>query len=272
MKSAITITPTQHPALFPLREVLRYRDLLYFLTWRDIKVRYKQTVIGSFWAILQPFLQMVVFSIFFGRLAKIPSEGVPYPVFVYAALLPWTFFANSLSSCANSAINNAGLIRNVYFPRLITPLSAVASGLIDFLLSFLVLFAIMIYYHFPVTVHFLMIVPLLCGVIFSALGIGTLLAALSVSYRDFRHIVPFMLQIWLFLTPVIYPPSIIGSKYQFLLNLNPMAGLINGFRSAILGRMFNWHAIALSFAVAVFFFIVGNFYFARVQSRFADLI
>jgi len=268
----IVIKPRRNLFRIPISEIISYKDLLYFLVWRDLKVRYKQTVIGSVWAILQPFIQMIVFSIFFGKFAGMPSENVPYPIFVYSALLPWTFFANSLNTCNNSVINNAGLIRKIYFPRLIIPISSIGAGLIDLLLSFLVLLGIMYYYNFPLTVNFLMIIPLLFSIIFTALGVGTLLAALSVSYRDFRHIVPFGIQIWLFLTPVIYPPSIVGSKYEFILNINPMAGLINGFRSAILCKSFDWNAMSFSMLISIILFIIGISYFSRVEKRFADII
>jgi len=268
----IVIKPQRNLFRIPISEIIRYKDLLYFLVWRDLKVRYKQTILGASWALFQPLVQMVIFSIFFGRLAKIPSENVPYPIFVYSALLPWTFFANSLNACNNSVINNAGLITKIYFPRLIIPLSAIGSGLIDLLLSFLVLLGIMAYYNFSITIHFLMIFPLLIGTIFTAIGIGTLLSALSVAYRDFRHIVPFGIQIWLFATPVIYPPSIVGSRFEFLLNLNPMAGIINGFRSAILNRPFSWDAIGISFLISVIIFMIGVGYFSRVEKKFADII
>lgn len=254
------------------REIIQYKDLLYFLVLRDLKVRYKQTVIGSAWAILQPFIQMVVFSIFFGKLAGIPSDNAPYPIFVYSALLPWTFFANALTSCNNSIIGNSGLITKVYFPRLIIPLSAVSVCIVDLLLSFVVLIGVMWYYHFSITVNFIMILPLFLATIFTVFGIGTLLAALSVTYRDFRHIVPFGIQIWLFATPVIYPSSIVGAKYQFILNLNPMAGLISGFRSAILNKQFDWGFIGVSFSVSMLFFVAAILYFNRVEKRFADII
>ncbi len=201
-----------------------------------------------------------------------PSEGVPYPIFVYSALLPWTFFANTLSSCNNSVVNNAGLITKVYFPRLIIPISAIGAVFVDFLISFLVLLVIMFFYGFPLTLNFLMVFPLMIGTVFTALGIGTLLSALSVSYRDFRHIVPFGIQLWLFATPVIYPPSIVGTSYEFILNINPMAGLISGFRSAILTKPFEWNAIALSLCISLLFFIVGIAYFSKVERSFADVI
>ena len=268
----IIIKPQRTFIKAQFREIIQYKDLLYFLVLRDLKVRYKQTVIGSAWAILQPFIQMVVFSIFFGKLAGIPSDNVPYPIFVYSALLPWTFFANALTSCNNSIIGNSGLITKVYFPRLIIPFSAVCVCIVDLILSFVVLIGIMWYYHFSITANFIMILPLLLATIFTALGVGTLLAALSVAYRDFRHIVPFGVQIWLFATPVIYPSSIVGSEYQFILNLNPMTGLINGFRSAILNKQFDWRSIGISFSVSMLFFVAGMLYFNRVEKRFADII
>lgn len=268
----IIINPQRTFIKAQFREIIQYKVLLYFLVLRDLKVRYKQTVIGSAWSILQPFIQMVVFSIFFGKLAGIPSDNAPYPIFVYSALLPWTFFANALTSCNNSIIGNSGLITKVYFPRLIIPFSAIGVCIVDLILSFVVLIGIMWYYHFSITVNFIMILPLLLATIFTAFGIGTLLAALSVAYRDFRHIVPFGIQIWLFTTPVIYPSSIISTEYQFILNLNPMAGLISGFRSAILNKQFDWGSIGISFSVSMLFFVAGVLYFNRVERRFADII
>jgi len=257
---------------FPLSEIWRYRDLLYFLAWRDLKIRYRQTVLGAGWAIFQPLIQMVIFSFFFGRLVHIPSDNVPYPIFVYSALLPWTFFANALTACNNSVLNNAGLITKVYFPRLIIPISAIGAILVDFIIAFLLLIGIMGYYHLKIDAAFIAVLPLTLGVMLTALGAGTILSALSVAYRDFRHIVPFGIQLWLFVTPVIYPPSILGSRYELLINLNPMAGLINGFRSAILGRPFQWGAIGLSLCIALLFFIVGIVYFTHAEKRFADII
>ena len=272
MNNTTIIKPGKNLLKFDIHEIIQYKDLLYFLVWRNIKVRYKQTVLGVAWAVLQPFLQMVVFSIFFGRLVGISSGNIPYPIFVYSALLPWTFFANSLNSCNNSFINNAGLIRKVYLPRLIIPISSIGSVLLDFLIAFSVLFGIMFYFHFALTLNLLMIFPLLILTIFTALAIGIILSALSVQYRDFRYIVPFFIQLGLFITPVIYPPSIVSSRFEFLLNLNPMAGIISGFRSAILSQPFDWNSILISGGISSVIFICGLLYFNRVERNFADII
>jgi len=272
MNEKIIISAKSSSFQIPLKEIFAYRDLLYFLTWRDIKVRYKQTLLGFSWAIAQPILQMAVFTVLLGKFAGIPSENVPYPIFVYAGLLPWTFFANSLTSCSNSAINNAGLIRNIYFPRLIIPLSSIGPMLIDFGLAFLVLLALMVIYGFAIHIQFLMIIPLTLLLILTSLGVGTLVAALAVSYRDFRYIMPFAVHIWFFLTPVIYPPTILGKDFMFWLKLNPMTGIIGGFRDAILQRPFDWNLIGLASLIALLLFLAGNLYFASVQSKFADIV
>ena len=255
-----------------LKEILFYQDLLYFLTWKNFIVKYKQTLIGVSWAILQPLVQMVIFSILFGKFARIPSDNVPYPIFVYSALLPWTFFSNSVIACNNSIINHAALINKVYFPRLLIPLSAVGSQLLDLGLAFLVLFGIMAYYHFTVQVTFLMILPLLLLTIFAAIGFGIFVAALAAMYRDFRHIIPFLVTLIFFVTPVIYPPSIINSRYEFLIHFNPLSGIITGFRSAILGHPFDWLALLLSFSILIIVFLIGIIYFNQAERQFADVV
>jgi len=217
-------------------------------------------------------MQMIVFSIVFGKFAKIPSDNVPYPIFVYSALIPWIFFTNSISACNNSIINHAGLINKVYFPRLLIPLSAIGSQLIDFALSFIVLIGIMLGYHFSVSWGLIMIIPLILLTIFTATGFGILIAALSGIYRDFRHVIPFVLSIWLFLTPVIYPPSLLGSKFELVIHLNPMSGIVTGFRAAILNQPFNWTALALALIVSCLFFAIGIFYFNKAEDRFADVV
>ncbi len=267
----ITATGGPSPGTF-VRELIHYRDLLYFLTVKNFIIKYKQTLIGVFWAVIQPVMQMVVFSIIFGKFAKIPSDNVPYPIFVYSALIPWTFFANSMSACNNSVINHAGLINKVYFPRLLIPLSAIGSQLIDFGISFILLVGIMIYYGFPFTTHLVMIVPLILLTVIAAVGFGAWIAGLSGIYRDFRHIVPFLLSIWMFLTPVIYPVSLIGSRFEFLLNLNPLTGIVSGFRSAVLNQPFQWNFLFVSLIGSMLIFILGIGYFHRAQTRFADLV
>lgn len=255
-----------------LRELWAYRELLWVLTERDIKVRYKQTVLGAAWAVIQPLMLMVVFSVFFGRLAKMPSDGIPYPIFAYCALLPWTFFANALSSSAGSVVGSSNLISKVYFPRLIVPLSSIGSWLVDFGIATLILLGLMLYYGIGWSWNLLATPLLLLATVFAALGAGTLLAALTVAYRDFRYVIPFMLQFWMFATPIVYPATLVPERWQWVLHLNPMAGLVEGFRAAFLGRPFDLSALSLSIAVAVALFIVGIAYFEKVERRFADIV
>lgn len=255
-----------------LRELWAYRELLAVLTMRDIKVRYKQTVLGVTWAVIQPLLTMILFSIVFGRLAKMPSDGLPYPIFVYAGLLPWTFFANALSTSGNSLVGQQHLISKVYFPRLIIPLSSVGTGLIDFAISSVILLVLMVYFGIGWSWQLVAVPFLILAVIFIALGVGTLLSALTVSYRDFRYVVPFMVQFWMYATPVVYPASLFPEKWQWVLFLNPMAGLIEGFRSAFLNRPFDLMGIGISMSVAVVVFTLGVFYFEKMERRFADII
>jgi lipopolysaccharide transport system permease protein len=255
-----------------VRELWGYRELLWVLTARDVKVRYKQTVLGFLWAIIQPVTLMVVFSIFFGGLAKIPSDGIPYPVFVYAALLPWTFFANAVNAASGSVIGSGGLVTKVYFPRLIIPVASVGSGLVDFCISTCILLLLMAWFAVGWSLNLLAVPILLFGVVLAALGVGTFFAALTVAYRDFRHVVSFLLQFWMFATPVVYPASLVPEGWRWLLYLNPMAGFIEGFRSGFLGRPFDLAALAISFAIALVLFLGGVAYFEKVKRRFADVI
>lgn len=266
------IEPQRGWRTLDLKELWAYRELLWVLTARDVKVRYKQTVLGFAWAIIQPVMLMIVFSIFFGRLAGMPSDGIPYPIFVYAALLPWTFFANAVSTSGNSLVGSAQLVGKVYFPRLIIPLSSVGAGLVDFAISACVLLLLMAWYGIGWSLNLLMAPLLVAGVAFIALGVGTFLSALTVAYRDFRYVVPFMIQFWMFATPVVYPASLVPEGWRWLLYLNPMAGLIEGFRSAFLDRPFDVPALALSLGVALVLFLIGIAYFEKVERRFADII
>jgi lipopolysaccharide transport system permease protein len=256
------------------RELWRYRELLYFLTCRDVKVRYKQAVLGAAWAILQPFLTMIVFSLFFGRLAGLDQRiaGIPYPIFNFAAMVPWTFFANSITSSSNSLVGSSNLITKIYFPRLLIPLAAVGAGLVDLAVSFAVLLGMMLYYGVSLSWQLALLPILLIGTVLLAVGVGTLLSALTVAYRDFRYVVPFMVQLWMFVTPVIYPTTIVPGKWRPLLALNPMAGLIEGFRSAFLARPLDWTHIGLSLALSAVLFLVGAVYFRSVERHFADII
>ena len=274
IQKAITVIEphTSWLAGFNLKELFCYRELLYFLVWRDIKVRYKQTVLGAAWAVLQPFFTMVVFTIFFGKMAKMPSEGIPYPIFSYAALLPWTYFANSISQSGNSLINSSHLITKVYFPRLCIPMGATLAGLVDFFIAMIVLAGMMVWYKF-IPGFGLFLFPLLVFLTFVlATSIGLWLSALNVKYRDIRYVIPFMVQLWLFITPVIYPTSI-AKNYAWILYLNPMAGIIESFRASILGhKAIPWPQLGFSAILTILLFVVGVTYFHRMEREFADVV
>jgi lipopolysaccharide transport system permease protein len=269
----IRIAPSHGWVSLKLRELWEYRELLYFLTWRDIKVRYKQTVLGAAWAIIQPFFTMVVFSLFFGRLAKIPSDGIPYPIFSYAALVPWTFFAHGLSQSSNSLLSNANVIKKVYFPRLAIPISVVLSGVIDFVLAFLVLLGMMLYYGMAPAINVIWLPLLLLLALVTCLGAGLWLAAMNVQFRDVRYTVPFLTQFWLFATPIAYPSSLLSEPWRTLYGLNPMVGVVEGFRWALLGTDTAPGPIIIASAVAALGLLVGGaFYFRRMEKIFADVV
>jgi lipopolysaccharide transport system permease protein len=256
-----------------LRELWEFRELLYFFAWRDIKVRYKQTVMGVLWAIIQPFLTMVIFSLFFGRLGNIPSDGLPYPVFSYAALVPWTFFANALAQASNSLVVNANMIKKIYFPRLALPIATVLAGVVDFVLSFVVLLGIMLYYGLAPTINVLWLPLFLLLALVTSLGVSLWLSALNVQFRDVRYTIPFLTQVWLFLTPIAYPSSSIPEKWRFLYGLNPMVGVVDGFRWALLGtETMSANVLVASTLVAVTLFVSGAFYFRRLEQSFADVL
>jgi lipopolysaccharide transport system permease protein len=247
--------------------------LLYFLIWRDVKVRYKQTLLGVLWVIIQPVFTTLIFTLFFGVLAGVPSEGVPYPIFVFAGLLPWLFFSNAVTQSSNSLVGSANLITKVYFPRLMIPCAAVGAGLVDFLIAFLVLLGMMLYYSMAFTWNILMLPALILLVTLFALGVGMWLSALNVKYRDVRHATPFILQMWMFASPVIYPPTFVPEKWRWMLALNPMTGIIDGFRSAILGQKgFNWSELTVSITVTLALLIYSAYAFKRMEKSFADLI
>lgn len=270
------VTVIEPPAGVPslgLGELWAYRELLYFITWRDIKVRYKQTALGASWAIIQPLLTMVVFSLFFGRLAKVPSDGVPYPLFSFAALVPWTFFANGLTQSANSVVASQQLVTKVYFPRLAIPIATVLSGAIDFVLAFVVLLAFMAAYRVVPTANALWTLPLLLLAFVASLGVGLWLAALNVQYRDVRYAVPFLTQLWLFATPIAYPSSLLAEPWRTLYGLNPMVGVVEGYRWALLGTGAPpGHMLLASCAAALAVLIGGIIYFRRMERTFADVI
>jgi lipopolysaccharide transport system permease protein len=267
------ITPSHGWVALRLGKVWEYRELLYFLTWRDIKVRYKQTILGAAWAVIQPFMTMVVFSIFFGRLAQIPSDGVPYPIFSYAALVPWMFFANGLTKAATSLVDGANLLKKVYFPRLIIPLAAVLSGAVDFALAFLVLLGLMLAYGRVPTAHIIWLPGFVLLAFATALGAGLWLSAINVHFRDVRYTVPFLTQLWLFATPIAYPSSLLAEPWRTVYGLNPMVGVVEGFRWLLLDtptapRLM----LAVSALVTLALLISGALYFRRMEKTFADTV
>ncbi|MBI3469478.1 MAG: ABC transporter permease [Planctomycetes bacterium] len=271
-ETVIEAKPGWH--LIDLSALWRYRELLYFLIWRDVKVRYKQTVLGATWAILQPLVTMVVFSLFFSRLSPSHSTGVPYPLFVFAGLLPWTFFSNAITSASQSIVSNHHLVTKVYFPRLIIPLASVGAGLLDFLIASTMLLPLMFYFGVCPSMGLLLTPFLVVGLVVAALGVGTLLAALTVAYRDFRYVVPFLTQLWMFATPCIYmqADAVLSPHWRLVLPFNPAYGLIANFRAASLGTAIDLSSLAISSAVSVLLLIVGCLYFRRVESSFADVI
>jgi lipopolysaccharide transport system permease protein len=293
----IRLQPSKGWVSLKLNELWAYRELLYFLTWREVKVRYKQTVMGASWAIIQPFFTMVVFSLFFGKLAQIPSDGIPYPLFSFAALVPWTFFANGITNSGMSLVASHNLIKKVYFPRLVIPISSVTSGLIDFALAFVVLLGMMGYFAFlaplsnvwtpsvvtaafvqpaaqvAFTANLLFVLPLLGLAFITALGVGLWLSAMNVQFRDVRYIIPFLVQFWMFATPIAYPSSLLPEPWRTLFGLNPMAGVIEGFRWALLGTdTAPGPMIWVSAVMAILILISGAFYFRRMEKTFADVV
>jgi lipopolysaccharide transport system permease protein len=269
----IRVAPSKGWASLRLGEVWAYRELMFFLAWRDVKVRYKQTVLGAGWAILQPFLTMVVFTIFFGNLARIPSEGVPYPVFSYAALVPWTFFANGVSNSSNGLVGNANLITKVYFPRLVIPVAQVIAGLVDFVLAFLVLIGMMLFYGIRPTAQILALPLFLALALAAALGVGFWLSALNVEFRDVRYVVPFLTQLWLFITPVVYPSHLLHQPWQTLYALNPMVAVTEGFRWSLLGTQTDLMPMVLISSLSALAILLGGaLYFRRMERTFADVV
>jgi lipopolysaccharide transport system permease protein len=257
-----------------LKELWKFRELLFFLTWRDVKVRYKQTALGAAWAVLQPLMTMIVFSIFFGRLAGVSSGSTPYPLFAFAGLLPWMFFANTISGAGMSVVGSERLITKIYFPRLIIPVSAVAAGLVDFLIAVGMLGVLMAYYRVPPPPTAVLAPLLVAGLFLAAVGMGSLLAALNVAYRDFRYVIPFMVQLWMFCTPTVYMHSerLAASGWRFVLPLNPAFGLIKGFRAVVLGGDLDSYSLTISMAASLLLFAAGTLYFRRVERGFADII
>lgn len=269
----VRIEPSQGWVSLRLRELWEYRELMYFLTWRDIKIRYKQTALGVAWAVLQPMLTMLVFTIFFGRLAKIPSDGIPYHLFALAGLAPWSFFANGLNQSANSLVTSANMIKKVYFPRLIIPLAAVCSGLIDFVIAIGLVLIMVVYRGVPLTTNLLYLPAFLLLAFVTSLGVGLWLSALNVEYRDVRYVVPFLIQFWMYATPIAYPASLVPYPWRTFYGLNPMVGVVEGFRWVLVGAKTQPGPMVIVSAVAAIAFLVtGALYFRRMEKTFADVV
>jgi len=269
----VRITPPSGWWSIPLGELWEYRELLYFFVWRDVKIRYKQTIVGAAWAVLQPFLTMLIFSLFFGALAHIPSQGLPYPIFYYSALLPWMYFAASLQNATNIIVDNQRVITKVYFPRLTLPISAVLSGLVDFAISFLMFVLMMAYYHIHPTLAVFWMPLFLLMSIMTALGIGLWLSALNAIYRDVRYVVPFLVQFWMFASPVAYPSSLVPAKWRWLYGLNPMAGVIEGFRWSLAGHGDPpGRLVLISAGVVIVVSLSGLVFFQRMETTIADVV
>ena len=280
-ETVLFIRPSSGWSALNLKELWIFRELVYFLTWRDVKVRYKQTALGAAWAILQPFLTMVVFTIFFGRLAKVPSDDVPYPIFAYTGLLPWGLFTKALTDAGRSMVANRSMITKIYFPRLAIPIASVLGGVVDFGLAFLVLIGMMVYYNYaPNSTYHVELTPavltlplFLLLAIATALGVGLWLSALNVLYRDVNYIIPFLTQFWLFITPVAYPSSMIPEQWQLIYALNPMTGVVEGFRWALLGTVeAPGPMLAVSTTISILMLVTGLFYFRRMERNFADAV
>ncbi len=285
MKKRVSATTSiQHLVIEPVsgwkpldpHDLWRYRELFYFLTWRDVKVRYKQTSLGAAWAVLQPLGNMILFTLLFGRLAKLPSDGIPYPLFAYAGLLPWTFFANAVGSSGNSLVGSSHLITKVYFPRMIIPASAILAGLVDLGISFVVMAALMVWYGVPISGSILMLPILVLLTAILALGVGMWLSALHVRYRDIRYLIPFLIQFWMFATPVIYPASLMPERYRMIYFLNPMSGLIEAYRVALLGGVngasFNLVTLGMAGGLAIVMLVYATYHFRRMEKTFADIV
>jgi lipopolysaccharide transport system permease protein len=250
-----------------------YRELLYFLAWREVKVRYKQAALGAAWAIIQPLFTMIIFTLFFGRLAGVPSDGIPYPLFSFCALVPWTYFSGTLGLAGNSLVSNANLVTKVYFPRVLLPSATVISGMIDFLIGSVFLFLMMIYYHVKPGWNLLLVPVFVLSLMLLTLGISMLLAAINVRYRDVKYALPFIVQIWLFVTPIIYPVTFLPAKYQKVLAINPMAGIVEGLRACLFStHEMPWRLVAISWSGTVILLIVGALYFRKTERTFADIV
>lgn len=269
----IIIEPSKSWVAINLRDLWVYRELLYFLTWRDVKVRYKQTVLGAAWAIIQPLFAMIIFTLFFGRLAGIASDGIPYPLFAYLGLLPWTFLSGAINNSSASLIGgDSRLITKVYFPRMIIPCATVSAGLIDLLIASVILVGMLFYYKVAITVSLLVLPLIVVLLTLLAIGIGMWMSALNVKYRDVRYALPFFIQLWMFASPIIYPASLIPQKWRWLYDLNPLVGLIEGFRASFLGKEINWSALTVSTVLTLIILISSAYAFRRLEKSFADIL
>jgi lipopolysaccharide transport system permease protein len=255
-----------------VRDVWAHRELLYFLIWRDVKIKYKQTLLGAAWAIIQPLLTMLIFTLIFSKVARIDSNGIPYPIFAYAGLLPWTFFANSINHSSNSMVSNSHLITKVYFPRVIIPIAAVGAGLVDFAVAFVMFLVLMAYYRIQLTANLLMLPALIALTTLLAIGVGTWLSAINVKYRDVKFAIPFLVQIWIYLSPIAYPITVIPQRWRLLYSLNPVTGIIEGYRSAFFARPFDWISLGISLALTVVIISYAAYEFRKLEKGFADII
>ena len=271
-KPVVAIGPRGRWAALNLSDLWPYRELLYFLMWRDIKVRYKQTILGAAWAIIQPLVTMIIFTYFFGKLARVPTDGVPYPIFFYTGLLLWTFFSNGVTNGANSLVGNSNLITKVYFPRLIIPAAAVGAGLLDFAIASILLIGLLIYYGFSASWTYLMVLPLVLLTTAFALGVGIWFSALNVKYRDVRYALPFLIQVWMFLSPIIYPSSLVPQEWRWVLSLNPLTGLVESFRASLFGRELPWAPLAYSALFTLIILSYASYTFRRMERSFAEYI
>jgi lipopolysaccharide transport system permease protein len=272
----LVIEPRGYWSSFNLRDLWRYRELFYFLTWRDVKVRYKQTVLGAAWAILQPVFNMILFSLIFGRVAKLPSDNIPYPLFAFAGLLPWTFFSNAIGMAGNSLVGNSHLVTKVYFPRMIIPAAAVLAGLVDFAFAFAVMGVLLVWYQVPLSPNLILAPALALLISVLAFATGTLLSSLNVKYRDIRYVIPFLIQFWFFATPIIYPMSMMPGKYRWVYRLNPLTGIIEAFRVSLLGGVnhsgFDWASVGSSALITLLLLTYAAYHFRGTERIFADII
>ena len=271
-KPLVTIQASKSHVALNLHELWAHRELLYFLVWRDVKIRYKQTLLGAAWAIIQPLLTMLIFTFIFSRVAKIDSNGIPYPVFAYAALLPWTFFANAITTSGNSIVGSAHLITKVYFPRPIIPVASVLAGLVDLAVAFPMLVVLMFYYHIGITINALFLIPLVLLTILLAIAVGMWISAINVKYRDVKFAMPFVVQIWMYLSPVAYPASVVPARWRTFYALNPFVGIIDGYRAALFGRAFDWKALGISLVVTLILLAYASHQFRKMEKGFADII